>query len=137
MKLLTSSIVHTLLLLATSFTLPAYADSSEPLSPCVARSPVSGLYYDLNAISLTPPGKDGEKVRKSDRKESWMARGHDYPSNFTLNICAPVVEDVKDVVGVNKALWKNVSAYYEKDDKIYSIGCVFPRYMVHGEIKQD
>lgn len=137
MKLLTSSFVHTLLLLATSFMLPAYAESSEPLSSCVARSPISGLYYDLNAISLTPPEKDGEKVRKSDRKESWMARGHDYPWNFRLNICAPVVEDMKDVVGVNKAQWKNVSAYYEKDDKVYSIGCVLPRHIVHRKIKQD
>lgn len=92
-------------------------------SPCVARSPVSGLYYDLNAISLSPPElKNGEQLSPEARNTSWHSKGHDYPANFTLNICAPVIEDVKDVVGVDSSKWQNISAYYERDGKIYSIG---------------
>lgn len=92
-------------------------------SPCVARSPTSGLYYDLNAISLAPPElKDGKKVDREARDESWHAKGHDYPANFTINVCAPVIEDVEDVVGVDSSRWKNVSAFYEQAGKLYSIG---------------
>lgn len=93
-------------------------------SPCVALSPTSGHYYDLTAISLAPPEiKDG-KIAQDARNESWFARGHDYPANFTLNICAPVLEDVEDVVGIPSSRWKNISAYYEQKGKIYSIGYV-------------
>ena len=99
-------------------------------TPCVARSPTTGLYFDLNAISLSPPEtKNGKKVDKDAREESWHARGHDYPANFTINICAPVIEDVKDVVGIEASRWKNVSAYYKQAGKIYSIG-----YDIHTEV---
>lgn len=128
MKLSSSPLLSTFLLLSP-FTKPAAAlsssDSEDALSPCVAHSPLTGLYYDLSAISLHPPElKDGERLHKGDRNESWHARGHDYPSNFTLNICDPVIEDVKDVVGVEESRWANVSAYYELDGRIYSIGYV-------------
>ena len=93
-------------------------------APCTIHSPNTGSYFDLTPISLQPL-KPGAKPHKDDRTESWHAKGYDYPSNFTLNICAPVLEDVKDVVEVDKALWKNVSAYYESNGKIYSIGWVF------------
>ncbi|KAL1961318.1 hypothetical protein VTO42DRAFT_46 [Malbranchea cinnamomea] len=66
--------------------------------------------------------REGKKLYGSDRDESWHSKGHDYGANFTINICAPVVERLEDVVGVDKALWKNVSAYYEQDGKVYSIG---------------
>jgi len=126
MKLSTSSLIQSALLLAASYIpVTAASDSSESLAPCVARSPTTGLYYDLSAISLTPPeSKDGEKTYKGGPEESWHARGHDYPSNFTINICAPVIEELEDVVRVEKARWKNVSAYYELDGEVYSIGCV-------------
>jgi len=126
MKLSSSSLIQSALLLAASYIpVTAASDSLEYLAPCVARSPTSGLYYDLSAISLTPPeSKDGKKTHKGGPEESWHARGHDYPSNFTINICAPVVEELKDVVGVEKARWRNVSAYYELDEEVYSIGCV-------------
>jgi cation-dependent mannose-6-phosphate receptor len=77
----------------------------------------------LNAISLAPPElKNGKKVDGEARDESWHARGHDYPANFTINVCAPVLENVTDVVGVDPARWQNVSAFYEQAGKIYSIG---------------
>lgn len=91
-------------------------------TPCVARSVTSGLYYDLTAIALAPPELKDGKLSKGDRDESWHAKGYDYPANFTLNICAPVIEDVQDVVGVESSRWQNISAYYEEEGKIYSIG---------------
>lgn len=97
----------------------------ESLSPCVARSPSTGLYYDLSAITVKPPEvKDGEKVYKGARDVSWHSKGHDYPANFTINICAPVIEDVKDAVGVDSSRWQNISAYYEMDGELYSLGYV-------------
>lgn len=132
MKLSTSSLIQSALLAAYYIPVTAASDS-ESLAPCVARSPTTGLYYDLSAISLTPPeSKDGEKTHKGG-PESWHARGHDYPSNFTINICAPVVEELKDVVGVEKARWKNVSAYYELDGEVYSVGCVSCYKYMEGE----
>ncbi|KAJ5774385.1 hypothetical protein N7457_009281 [Penicillium paradoxum] len=122
---LTSSAHYSLFLLSSILGLSSASDSShlKDDSPCVARSPTTGLYFDLNAISLSPPElKDGNKLLKNARNESWFARGHDYPANFTINICAPVIENVTDVVGVEASRWKNVSAYYERDNKVYSIG---------------
>lgn len=96
------------------------------LAPCVARSPTTGLYYDLNTLTVPPPPSD-EKSRKYAREESWHVKGYDYGANFTLNICGPVIEEVTDVVGVDEIMWQNVSAYYQKDDKTYSIGFVAHR----------
>lgn len=116
---------HYSLFLLSSILGVASADNSHLRddAPCVARSPTSGMYFDLSVISLAPPElKNGKQVNKDDRGESWHAKGHDYLANFTLNICAPVIEKVEDVVGVEPSLWKNVSAFYERDGKTYSIG---------------
>ncbi len=51
-----------------------------------------------------------------------MARGWDLGFNFTLNICGSVVKPVDDVVGLGESQARNVSAYYEKGGKVYSIG---------------
>jgi cation-dependent mannose-6-phosphate receptor len=94
-----------------------------PPKPCTIDSPTSGSHFDLNKISLSRPGpKDGKKVHNDDREESYHAKGYDYPANFTINFCAPVIEDLKDVVGVEEARWRNVSAYYKLGGKTYSIG---------------
>lgn len=45
--------------------------------------------------------------------------------NFTMNFCGGVIEDLGKlggVEGVDKELWRNVSAYYKQDGKVYSIG---------------
>jgi cation-dependent mannose-6-phosphate receptor len=42
--------------------------------------------------------------------------------NFTINFCAPVVEHLKDVVGLDKTQWANVTAFYKDKGKTYSIG---------------
>ena len=45
--------------------------------------------------------------------------------NFTMNFCGGVVEDLKEmggVEGVDRDLWRNVSAYYKEGDEVFSIG---------------
>ncbi|MCJ1438185.1 Cation-independent mannose-6-phosphate receptor CI-MPR [Xylographa pallens] len=98
------------------------ADSKplKPLKPCTITSK-SGLTFDLNAIAVHPL-HDGKKTHKTDREESWHASGYDYGSNFTLNFCVPVIEELEKVVGVDENLWRNVSAFYTKGGKTYSIG---------------
>lgn len=112
--------------LASAYAIPGSPDSDGNVTPCVARSPTTGLYYDLNSLTVPLPPSD-EKSRKYAREESWHVKGYDYGANFTLNICGPVIEEVTDVVGVEENMWQNVSAYYQKDDKTYSIGFVAPR----------
>lgn len=88
--------------------------------PCTASS-TSGAFYDLRpdmAVALAPGGKARMGVQSTD----YAARGYDYGANFTLNICAPVVEPVTGVMGVDKNLWANVSAYYKVKDEIFSLG---------------
>jgi cation-dependent mannose-6-phosphate receptor len=99
------------------------AESTEKATPvpCTVHSPNTGLYHDLRPISLTVPDLD-KKSSRTARAESWQSRGYDFNANFTINICAPVVEDIKNVVGVEKSQWQNVSAFYIKDEKTYSIG---------------
>lgn len=97
----------------------------ELLDPCTIASTTSGTFYDLRSLSVLPEDDKKKKKKGSDAKKtpgSWHSKGYDYSSNFTLNICAPVVEEIDHVVGVEKNLWRNVSAYYEYDDEIYSMG---------------
>jgi cation-dependent mannose-6-phosphate receptor len=94
----------------------------EPVhAPCTIRSPTSGAFFDLNPIHVILPD-DPKKAAKDARNESWSARGYDYGTNFTLNFCGPVVENLTNVVGVDEARWQNVSAFYQLDGKTYSIG---------------
>ena len=112
----------TLLPLLLSSTVLA-ADTKEP-KPCTIFNPANGNFYDLNSITVQPL-QNHKKAHKDDRIESWHARGWDYGTNFTLNFCAPVIESLEDVVGIEESnLWKNVSAFYEYNEKIYSIGYV-------------
>jgi cation-dependent mannose-6-phosphate receptor len=95
-------------------------DKTKLVDPCTIAS-TTGSFYDLRALSILPLAK-GKKPGKNDKTDSWHARGYDYKSNFTLNVCAPVVEDLEDVVGVDEGYWKNVSAFYEFGDQTYSLG---------------
>jgi cation-dependent mannose-6-phosphate receptor len=91
-------------------------------TPCVATS-ASGAFYDLRD-DIASAVKDGEKEKthKGPIEDYLYSKPHDWPYNFTMNVCAPVVKEVKDVVGVDKAMWKNISAYYEAEGKVYSLG---------------
>lgn len=103
------------------FTSAAPESTPKAIPPCTAHSTTTGSFYDLRSISLgtEESKKAAGKVLKT---ESWHARGYDYGSNFTLNICEPVLEEIKDVIGVKEELWRNVSAFYEADGDVYSIG---------------
>lgn len=86
----------------------------------------SGSFYDLrDDIARALKKGEKEKAHKGPIEDYTWARPHDWPYNFTMNVCAPVVKTVNDVVGVEKAQWKNVSAYYEAGGKTYSLGSVF------------
>ncbi len=89
-------------------------------TPCVAHS-ASGAFYDLRPDTALIAEKDG-KLAKGVPTVDYLARGYDFGYNFTLNICGPVVKPVDDVVGLRESEYKNVSAYYKKGDKVYSLG---------------
>ncbi|TVY83617.1 putative mannose 6-phosphate receptor-like protein [Lachnellula suecica] len=109
-----------LLALAIHSGVSAAADE-KVVEPCTVASS-AGSFYDLRKLSILPP-KDGKKPGKNEKVDDWHARGYDYPSNFTLNICEPVVGGLEHrPVGIDKDLAQNVSAYYETGGKIYSIG---------------
>lgn len=111
------------ILLGAVYACLAIAASSDEKTtkPCTVQSPKTGSFYDLRDLSLQPPG-DPENIKKGERVESWKSSGYDYGANFTLNFCAPVLEKLDDVVGVNEKLYRNVSAYYTSQGKTYSIG---------------
>jgi cation-dependent mannose-6-phosphate receptor len=97
------------------------SSSSTPVvTPCVATA-TSGAFFDLRPDTAVIIA-EGEKHHKGIPTEDYMARGWDYGTNFTLNICDAVVKRIDDVVGVEESLWRNVSAYYKADGKIYSLG---------------
>lgn len=111
-----------LLLLAAAFFGPSRAVDEAPpaATPCTALSTPGGQYFDLRPdIAVAPTTKGKHKYGKS---EDYIARGYDYGYNFTLNICDAVIKSPEKVVGIDEPLWKNVSAYYEKDGKVYSLG---------------
>jgi len=87
--------------------------------PCTIRSPTSHAFFDLNPLHIEDPATS---KAKHPRPYSWNTTGWDYGYNFTLNFCGPVVEELQDVVGVDKDVWRNVSAYYKKGGEVYSIG---------------
>lgn len=116
------SFTSSALLSVLFFSSAIIVESKDP-KPCTIVSPVTEAYYDLNTIAVQPL-IDHKPAHKDDKKESWHARGYDYGTNFTLNFCRPVIEDLQDVVGVQESHWKNVSAFYRYNDKVYSIGCV-------------
>lgn len=116
----------------TSKTTSTAATATAVATPCVATSG-TGAFYDLRD-DIASALKDGEKERahKGPIEDYTYAKPHDWPYNFTMNVCAPVVKTVKDVVGVDRAQWKNISAYYEAGGKTYSLGLVLGYYVALG-----
>lgn len=103
-----------------SAALLASAATDKPLKPCTAISPTTERFFDLNPLHRAR-ADDSSKKKEGDGG-SWHARGHDYGANFTINFCGPVVEELTQVQDLDKDLWKNVSAFYEKGDKQYALG---------------
>lgn len=117
-----SLLLSTLLLLLSQY---ATAASDKPLKPCTIVSPTSERFFDLNPLQRLPP-VEGDKKKKESDEGSWHAKGYDYGANFTINFCGPVVEELDKVQDLDKSLWKNVSAFYEKGGKQWAIGYVLP-----------
>ena len=114
------------LVVVCALALPAWAasdDTKHPHIPCTIRSPTSGAFFDLNPVRIELP-EEGKTAAKGARNVSWPARGYDYGANFTLNFCSPVVEELHDVVGVEKSKWSSIGAFYETGGKIFSLGSV-------------
>lgn len=107
-------------LLALLCALAVHAASDKPLKPCTVVSPTTERFFDLSGLRRTLP-KEGDKKKEAD-EGSWHAKGYDYGANFTLNFCGPVVEELSDVQDLDKKLWRNVSAFYERGDRQYAIG---------------
>lgn len=88
-----------------------YAAETKPINaPCTIHSPSTGSFYDLRPLQAFGP--DHASKSSLARNESWHARGYDYPANFSINICGPVVENLTDVDGVSKTRAANISAFY-------------------------
>ncbi|KXT06097.1 hypothetical protein AC578_1300 [Pseudocercospora eumusae] len=105
---------------ATAVAASSSKDSGkEDNKPCTITSPTTGSFFDLTALQIQDPA---QSKAKHPRDYSWNATGYDVGYNFTINFCGPVVEPVEDVVGVEKNLWRNVSAYYKQGGKVYSMG---------------
>lgn len=103
--------------------------------PCTAESSTSGNYFDINPLAIHRPNSDDKHSKKKDKDkpvQSWHARGHDYGSNFTLNFCGPVVEELDDVEDLDRKMMKNVSAFYERKGRTYSIGTTNFEPVVRG-----
>lgn len=99
------------------------AASDKPLKPCTVVSPTTERFFDLSGLRRTlPKNKDPDSKNKDADEGSWHAKGYDYAANFTLNFCGPVVEELSDVQDLDKKLWRNVSAFYERGDRQYAIG---------------
>lgn len=107
---------------STSLAASPSDSKSDKIDPCTIHSLSTGSFYDLRPLTLAEKGTKTQAATN----ESFHARGYDYGSNFTINICAPVVEapHLDDVYGLSKKLWANISAYYTdaEDGTIYSIG---------------
>ena len=99
------------------------------LRPEIAVAPAdpassSSSSNSINHQQLAAP-PSSQPLGGSQPTVDYRARGWDYGMNFTLNICGAVVEPVRDVVGVDEKLWRNVSAYYTTaDGQTISIGWV-------------
>lgn len=66
--------------------------------PCTAHSHASGNFFDLSPLVRAYPADTAD----------WAVRGHDYPANFTLNVCAPLLQPLPQAL--LQAQYPNVSA---------------------------
>ncbi|KIN06034.1 hypothetical protein OIDMADRAFT_24376 [Oidiodendron maius Zn] len=116
-----SSLPNAALLLIFALTVVSADDKTKPhADPCTIASS-SGAFFDLGSLAVLPV-EEGKKPTKTQKTESWHAKGYDYPANFTLNVCAPVIEKLDKVQGVDEDLWKDVGAYYAVGSKQFSLG---------------
>ncbi|KAI0444996.1 mannose-6-phosphate receptor binding domain-containing protein [Xylaria telfairii] len=118
--------ILSLLALALALTSTAVASDAEPTTTTTActASSTSGAFFDLRPDAAIKPKPDGSRPSHSRGAPltDYKARGWDYGSNFTLNICSAVVEPIEDVKNIDDSKWQNVSAYYVSEGNYYSLG---------------
>ncbi|KAJ1334992.1 M6PR family protein [Microdochium nivale] len=110
------------------------ADKTTSTLPCTATSG-SGAFYDLRADTAVPAKEDGSKPKDSLHRPTvdYHPRGWDYGANFTLNLCAPVVEAFDNVVDIEEGHWQNISAYYQLKGAVYSLGFASTELVPRGK----
>ena len=109
---------YLLLVSALPFSFAA-SDSKPAPKPCTIHSPSTGAFVDLRTLQLAAEDTKSPAATNA----SYHSKGYDYPSNFSLNLCGPVVEELKDVQGVPKNKWANVSAFYtDSEGDVQSLG---------------
>ncbi|KAH9989302.1 mannose 6-phosphate receptor domain-containing protein [Xylariaceae sp. FL0662B] len=111
------------LLSLTTIALAADADKTTTSTACTASS-TSGAFFDLRPDIAIKPNPDGSNPPHSNGAPTvnYHARGYDYGSNFTLNVCGPVIGELDSVIGVEEGKWQNISAYYTSKGLTYSLG---------------
>jgi cation-dependent mannose-6-phosphate receptor len=111
------------LLTIASTTVASDADPTTTATACTASS-TSGAFFDLRPDAAIKPKPDGSRPSNSRGAPliDYKARGYDYGSNFTLNICNAVVKPIEDVKGIEESKWQNISAYYVSKGDYYSLG---------------
>ncbi|KAI0971202.1 mannose-6-phosphate receptor binding domain-containing protein [Xylaria arbuscula] len=111
------------LLALTSTAVAADSHATSTTTACTASS-TSGAFFDLRPDAAIKPKPDGSRPSHSRGAPltDYKARGFDYGSNFTLNICNAVVEPIEDVKGIEESKWQNISAYYVSQGDYYSLG---------------
>ncbi|KAI0527942.1 mannose-6-phosphate receptor binding domain-containing protein [Xylaria bambusicola] len=117
-----SSVILSLLALAST-AVASDAESTSTTTACTASS-TSGAFFDLRPDAAIKPKPDGSRPSHSRGAPltDYKARGWDYGSNFTLNICNAVVEPIEDVKDIAASKWQNISAYYVSEGEYYSLG---------------
>lgn len=117
---------------AASLASPAPAPTDSSLTPpqknpddeCTVNSPFSESFFDLRPLRRVPQHEPAH--------HDWIVKGQDYGANFTINICGPVLSEAASKVdGLGEdGVGRNVSALYEKDGEVFSIGYVDGYVMV-------
>ncbi|KAH8674184.1 mannose-6-phosphate receptor binding domain-containing protein [Xylariales sp. PMI_506] len=111
-----------LLWLAGNAFAAAEPEKTTTTSACTATS-TSGAFYDLRPdMAIKLPADGSKPANKAAPTDDYHARGWDYGSNFTLNICGPVVDPVHNAIGLTDSALTNISAYYVSKGDVYSLG---------------
>lgn len=111
----------------SSLAAPADDKPTTTQTACTAISTTGGSFFDLRPDIAVAPKTDAKKHTRGPPSEDYFVKGYDYPYNFTLNICEPVLKTPDRVVGLDPDLHQNVSAYYTTAaGDTYSIGYVAP-----------
>ncbi|KAI1419818.1 mannose-6-phosphate receptor binding domain-containing protein [Xylaria sp. FL1777] len=117
------AILSLLVFTSTAVASDAQTTSTTTAAACTASS-TSGAFFDLRPDAAIKPKPDGSRPAHSRGAPltDYKARGYDYGSNFTLNICNAVVESIEGAKGIEDSKWQNISAYYVSKGDFYSLG---------------